>query len=335
MVHARRKGKNTAEILMSVTIGSCSNTHEVRSTYARASTYAGYTANTCIVLKIPKQRALHRSLLVALWEWFVGKVGELTHWWANNHRKSKNTFSGSHRLSVWLIAPGMSSDDWRLSNLHPVTWWQLEAHDAIRTAHEHDKAVVHPSVVFLYWKKKTPIVPGNEQRTHLPKKSCAANTYVFLVVFSFASDRFSTASATAAVLVVLWEEWRGGGNRAIKEAPDSGIRQQKTDLNWDLQQRGGKRRRPCGPHACLSSPASSHQPLWVSLALQSLCVCVCIHVTCADAGAKTHLLYFVTCVVWGCITISSFCYLGARVCQTTVMKASDISSLRCLSRSSH
>lgn len=274
-------------------------------------------------------------LLVALWEWFVGKVGELTHWWANNHRKSKNTFSGSHRLSVWLIAPGMTSDDWRLSNLHPVTWWQLEAHDAIRTAHEHDKAVVHPSVVFLYWKKKTPIVPGNEQRTHLPKKSCAANTYVFLVVFSFASDRFSTASATAAVLVVLWEEWRGGGNRAIKEAPDSGIRQQKTDLNWDLQQRGGKRRRPCGPHACLSSPASSHQPLWVSLALQSLCICVCIHVTCADAGAKTHLLYFVTCVVWGCITISSFCYLGARVCQTTVMKASDISSLRCLSRSSH
>lgn len=154
MVHARRKGKNTAEILMSVTIGSCSNTHEVRSTYARASTYAGYTANTCIVLKIPKQRALRRSLLVALWEWFVGKVGELTHWWANNHRKSKNTFSGSHRLSVWLITPGMSSDDWRLSNLHPVTWWQLEAHDAIRTAHEHDKAVVHPSVVFLYWKKK-------------------------------------------------------------------------------------------------------------------------------------------------------------------------------------
>lgn len=117
---------------------------------------------------------------------------------------------------------------------------------------------------FFTGKKKTPIVPGNEQRTHLPKKSCAANTYVFLVVFSFASDRFSTASATAAVLVVLWEEWRGGGNRAIKEAPDSGIRQQKTDLNWDLQQRGGKRRRPCGPHACLSSPASSHQPLWVS-----------------------------------------------------------------------
>lgn len=118
-----------------------------------------------------------------------------------------------------------------------------------------------------------PIVPVNEQRTHLPKNFCTANTYVF-VGFVFASDRFSTASATATVLVVLWEEWRGGGNRAIKEAPDSGIRQQKTDLNWDLQQRGGKRRRPCGPHACLSSPASSHQPLWVSLSVR-LCLYPC------------------------------------------------------------
>lgn len=27
---------------------------------------------------------------------------------------------------------------------------------------------------------------------------------------------------------------------------------------------GGQKRRPCGPHACLFSPASSHQPLWVS-----------------------------------------------------------------------
>lgn len=102
-----------------------------------------------VVCESPKLCALHRSLLVSLWEWFVGKVGELTLRWANNNRISKNTFCGSHSLCVWLITPGMSSADWRLNNLHRVTWWQLETHNAIRTVRKDDKAMVRPSVVFL------------------------------------------------------------------------------------------------------------------------------------------------------------------------------------------
>lgn len=55
-----------------------------------------------------------------------------------------------------------------------------------------------------------------------------------------------------------------GGSCAVKETPDRGIRQQRDWLHLGPSAAGGKKRRPCGPHACLSSPASSHQLLWVS-----------------------------------------------------------------------
>lgn len=121
---------------------SCKDVQDIYSTH----THTGQS---------PKQHVLHRLLLNSLWEWFLGKVGELTRWWANNNsnRIYKNTFCGSHCLSVWLITPGMSSADWKLSNLRPVTSWQLETHNAIRTAHKDDKAMVHPSVVFLTGKE--------------------------------------------------------------------------------------------------------------------------------------------------------------------------------------
>ena len=70
--------------------------------------------------------------------------------------------------------------------------------------------------------------------------------------------------------------------------------------------------------ACPRQPLRTSRSGWVCL-----CVCVCIHVTCVDVSAKTHLLYFVTCVVWGCTKMSSSCYLSARICQTTAIKASD------------
>lgn len=119
---------------------------------------------------IPKQCVLHRSLLGSLWGWFVGKVGELTLRWANNNRISKNTFRGSHCLSVWLITPGLSSADWRLSNLHRVTPWQLETHNTIRTVYKDDKVVVHPSVVFLT-RIIHSIVPVKEPKKKFFRKS--------------------------------------------------------------------------------------------------------------------------------------------------------------------
>lgn len=121
-----------------------------------------YSPHTCmVVLLSPEHCVLHCSPLVSLWEWFVGKVGELTLWWANNNNTlSKNTFGASYHLLVCLITPGMSSG-----------WLEIEqlalCHlTATQNPHWHkdhdDKATAHPSAVFLTGRGKTPIVLGNE-----------------------------------------------------------------------------------------------------------------------------------------------------------------------------
>lgn len=120
-------------------------------------------------------------------------------------------------------------------------------------------------------------------------------------------DRFWTSSGIrAAGLVVLWEEWHSGGNRAIKEAPDSGVRQQKTDLNRDLQQRavrggGHVDRTP----ACPRQPLRTSRSGWVWL-IRGSCVCgLPVSMWTCRCGHKTHLSHFVTGMVWSRIRISS------------------------------
>lgn len=128
---------------MSITIRPRKKTHKVWTTYVCATSYT--TCTHIVVRQGPKQCVLHCSLLVSLWEWFVGKVGELTLRWADNNRISKNTFYGSHGLSVWLITPRYEfrlTGDW-------TTLWQLETHNAMRTVHKDDKTMVRPSVVSL------------------------------------------------------------------------------------------------------------------------------------------------------------------------------------------
>lgn len=145
MAHAHRKGETLPRFLCQLPSG-LTRTHTRSGAHMHVLKHALHLLCTRSH-GLPKQSVLHRSLLVSLWGWFVGKVGELTLRWANNNRRSQNTFWGLHSLSVWLITPGMGSADWRLNNLHRVTWWQLETHDAIRSVHEDDKATVHPSVV--------------------------------------------------------------------------------------------------------------------------------------------------------------------------------------------
>lgn len=202
--------------LMSITIRPCKNTHEVWHTYARVKTYTTYIL--CVHRSLPKQCVFHRSLLVSLWEWFVGKVGELTLRWANNNRIFKNTFCRLHSLSVWFITPSMGSADWRLNNLHRVTWWQLETHSAIRTVHKDDKAMVHPSVVFLTGKDSLLLYCScKKTESHKPysSKVLRLTNLFFLIIFK---DRFWTASSTSVTgLVERVAQWRETCHKGITQ----------------------------------------------------------------------------------------------------------------------
>lgn len=149
-----------------------------------------------------------------------------------------------------------------------------------------------------------------------------------MFIFFIFYNRFWTASGTKTTrLVVLWDLWRSGGSCAIKKAPDSGICQQKTELNWDLQQRAVRG----GGHVDRTS-ASPCQPLrtsrsgWVSHSLELVCVSVDMSMW-TRCGHKTYLLHFVTGMIWSRIRISSFCYLSATFCQPTAIKASDFMSV--------
>lgn len=56
------------------------------------------------------------------------------------------------------------------------------------------------------------------------------NPHSLVCVFVFYDRDWTTSGISATqLLVVLWEEWHSGGNRAIKEAPDLGICQQKAE----------------------------------------------------------------------------------------------------------
>lgn len=103
---------------------------------------------------------------------------------------------------------------------------------------------------------------------------CSANT----LFFSF-SDSFSkTSDKRATGLVISRGERHGGGSRF-------GHSPAKDWLSLGPPAAGGKKRRPCGPHACLSSPASSHRPLWVSRWLGAF-VCVRVDVDVPAEGRK-------------------------------------------------
>ncbi|KAI4808572.1 hypothetical protein KUCAC02_000629 [Chaenocephalus aceratus] len=72
--------------------------------------------------------------------------------------------------------------------------------------------------------------------------------------------KFWTASGVTRLLVFCGK--RGAVEGALPQRKHRlCVCELNTELYWDLEQRGGKRRRPCGPHACSSSPASLHQPL--------------------------------------------------------------------------
>lgn len=130
-------------------------------------------------------------------------------------------------LLVWCLADHARRDGagWRLSNLQAGARRHLESCSAIRTAREHAKAVARPSVAFL-------------------EDVVASSSEVKLVSFPRQVSR----------LVTWREQLQRGGNRALKQAPQP----------RDPSAAGGKKRRPCGPHACSSSPASSLRLLWVS-----------------------------------------------------------------------
>lgn len=108
--------------------------------------------------------------------------------------------------------------------------------------------------------EKIPFVALNEQSNSFTTQLQSSAQLTYILIYFY--DRFSTASGIGATgLAVLWVERHGGGKRAIKEASDSGVRQQRTDLNWDLQQRavrGGG-----GGHVD-RTPACPRQPLCTS-----------------------------------------------------------------------
>lgn len=116
--------------------------------------------------------------------------------------------------------------------------------------------------------------------------SCSANMGVFLL-FLFWQTPFGKR---ATGLSIPREERHSGGSRAIKEAPDSGIRQQKTDFNWDLRQQAVRR----GGHvdrtpACLRQPLRTSRSGWVV-------ECECLSVfgsvwTCKFRHANTLLAF--------------------------------------------
>lgn len=144
-----KKKKANLNFFCQLPSGLAGTQTRVSSTFAQS--YSPYT-NTVVLLS-PEQCVLHCSLLVSRWEWFVGKVGELTLWWANNNNTlPKNTFSGSHHLCVWLITPGMSSgwlETEQLAPCHSTTTPNPHWHKG-----RDDKATVHPSAVFLTGRDK-------------------------------------------------------------------------------------------------------------------------------------------------------------------------------------
>lgn len=97
-----------------ITAHTCMERCKGLALHTHTRTQPSLSAEQCVIL---------RSLCASLWEWFVGAVGELTRWWANNNRMSQKyilwfraalVFGCSQPLHAWA--------DWRLSNLHSVIW---------------------------------------------------------------------------------------------------------------------------------------------------------------------------------------------------------------------
>lgn len=114
MARARRIGGNTATLLVTLPSRPC-DTYKGWNICVHA--HSSPHQNQFVLQRLPPR--LRRSDLLLRW---------------GRSRSAEQTTTECPeiqcvvriRLGVWLTTPGVSSADWRLSNLHCVTWWQLE-----------------------------------------------------------------------------------------------------------------------------------------------------------------------------------------------------------------